>query len=169
MRSLDRDRRRCLVARFKGLERTEDGQGRLTGRNEPVYAYPEEFWPTVTPARGDAIGDVFGQRIEYDVALTVDDPLFVVSEADALWVDGPDVRDPYRSMWADGNVDGGWLPDRRSDPADGGYFENWEEGISVDGGDLYRIWDIPHTHRIVRIARTPNQTIVAARKVDVSR
>lgn len=125
MRSLDRDRRRCLLGRFSGLRRVENAQGQLTGRNEPSYAAPVEFWPTVAPARGEASGDVFGQRLDYDVALTVDDPRFAISEADILWVPCPD---------------------------------RWE-----CGGDAGK-----HTHAIARIARTPNQTIVAARKVDVS-
>lgn len=86
MRCLDRDRRRVFVGRFVETRPVEEG-GRLTGRNEPVYEPPAELWPTVSAVSGEAFGDYFGQRVDYDVALTIDDPAFRVAEADVLWVD----------------------------------------------------------------------------------
>lgn len=87
MRCLDRDRRRVLLGRFAGIAPVEDAQGRYTGRNAPAYAEPVELWPTMAPARGEAQGDYFGQRLDYDLTLTVDDPKLAVREADVLWVD----------------------------------------------------------------------------------
>lgn len=86
MRCLGRDRQRVFVGRFLRTEPVTDG-GKLTGRNQPVYEQPAEFWPTVSVVRGEAQGDYFGQRVDYDLTLTVDDPDFPVSEADVLWVD----------------------------------------------------------------------------------
>ena len=87
MRCLDRDRRRAWVARYEGTRPVTDDQGRYTGRNEVARTAPAEFWPTVTPARGRAEDDYFGQRVEYDLTLTIDDPAFAVRESDCLWVD----------------------------------------------------------------------------------
>ena len=90
MRNLDRDRQRCLIARFEGLTPQEDSQGRLTGKNVPSFEQPEEFWPTVSPVRGEALGAYFGQNLDYDLTLTVDDPAFAIDEADVLWVYAPE-------------------------------------------------------------------------------
>lgn len=85
MRNLDRDRQRVVIARFQGTTPVERG-GRLTGRNEPSYSAQEVFWPTVGVDKGQAVYDLFGQKLDYDVTLTVDDPAFDVKEADILWV-----------------------------------------------------------------------------------
>ena len=87
MRCLDRDRRRVLIGRFVGTRPVTDDAGRYTGRNEVEREDPAEFWPTVTPARGRAEDDYFGQRVEYDLALTIDDPAFAARESDTLWVE----------------------------------------------------------------------------------
>ena len=86
MRCLDRDRQRVWIGRFAGTEMVEE-EGLLTGRHAPVYGEPAGFWPTVSTVRGEAQGDYFGQRIDYDLTLTIDDPAFEVGEADVLWVD----------------------------------------------------------------------------------
>ena len=93
MRCLDRDRRRVLIGRFDGTQPVTDSQGRYTGRNEVVREAPAEFWPTVTPVRGRAEDDYFGQKVEYDLTLTIDDPAFSARESDTLWVDA-DPGDP---------------------------------------------------------------------------
>lgn len=87
MRCLDRDRRRVLIARYEGTRPVQDEQGRYTGRNEVARTAPAEFWPTVTPVRGRAEDDYFGQKVEYDLTLTIDDPAFEARESDQLWVD----------------------------------------------------------------------------------
>ena len=86
MRCLDRDRQRVFVGRFLRTEPVVE-DGRMTGRTEPVYEQPAEFWPTVSTVRGEAQGDYFGQRVDYDLTLTIDDSAFEVKEADVLWVD----------------------------------------------------------------------------------
>lgn len=87
MRCLDRDRCRIFIARYDGTRPIQDERGRYTGRNEVVRTAPTEFWPTVTPVRGRAEDDYFGQKVEYDLGLTIDDPSFQIRESDLLWVD----------------------------------------------------------------------------------
>ena len=86
MRCLDRDRQCVYVGRFVETRPVEQ-DGKLTGRNRPIYEDPAEFWPTASVVRGEAQGDYFGQRVDYDLTLTIDDPVFSVKEADVLWVD----------------------------------------------------------------------------------
>ena len=87
MRNLDRDRQATFIARYLGVTPQEDSDGLLTGLNVATYSEPEEFMPTVSPAMGEARNDIFGQKLEYDRKLTVDDPSFDVKESDRLWVD----------------------------------------------------------------------------------
>lgn len=87
MRNLDRDRRPVYISRFVGLVAETDSQGRYTGRNVPEREKPVEFWPTVSATRGEASTDWFGNYIEYDRTITIDDPSFKVDEADVLWLD----------------------------------------------------------------------------------
>ena len=87
MRNLDRDRRPVLIARYVGIAPEVDADGLYTGRNVPSYTEPEEFLPTVSAAMGEAQNDIFGQKLEYDRRLTIDDPAFEVKESDRLWVD----------------------------------------------------------------------------------
>lgn len=126
MRNLDRDRQKVYVGRFLRTEPVVEN-GRFTGRNEAVYESPSEFWPTVSAVRGEAQGDYFGQRVDYDITLTIDDSQFEVGEADVLWVDeGP------------------------GDSAEEGY-------------------PAPNDYIVRRVARKGSYTVIAAKKVDVSK
>ena len=156
MRCLERDKRRVLIGRFVGLSRVVDDQGRFTGRNEPGYAKPVEFWPTVSPVRGEAEGDYFGQRVDYDLTLTVDDPAFEVKEADILWVDELD-GEPGGVRFVEGR-----------DGLGGSTFEDWDSDDDADGGSFPDAEGEPNNYIVRRVARTGSFTVIAAKKVDVS-
>ena len=87
MRNLDRDRKQVLIARYSGIAPEVDSDGLYTGRNVPSFSEPEVFAPTVSTATGEARNDIFGQKLEYDRTLTIDDPAFDVKESDRLWID----------------------------------------------------------------------------------
>ena len=87
MRCLDRDRKLVYVGRYEGTAPVVDGQGRYTGKNVVQRRAPHAFYPTVSPVRGRAEDDYFGQKVEYDLTLTIDDPNIDVLESDTLWVD----------------------------------------------------------------------------------
>lgn len=105
MRCLDRDRRWVLVSRYEGKSPVVDEQGRLTGRHEVVRSEPEPLLASVSAARGAAQDDVFGQALDYDRTVLVDDPALDVDESTVLWVDCVD-------------GDGGEPPERVSEPYD---------------------------------------------------
>ena len=89
MRNLDRDRRVVHIARFGELEPVKDEQGRYTGKHAPKRSEPVAFMPTISAARGEASTDYFGNYVDYDRTLTIDDPAFDVAEADVIWIDRP--------------------------------------------------------------------------------
>lgn len=119
MRNLDRDRRPVFIARFDELIAEQDDEGRYTGRHITERSEPVEFWPTVSATRGESSTDWFGNYIEYDRTITIDDPHFEVDEADVLWLEKPICE--------------------------------------------------PHDYEVIRVARTGSYTVIAAKRVEVSR
>lgn len=119
MRCLDRDRRSVHIARFVETAPIKDEQGRFTGRNEVVRSEPDEFLATVSADRGNAQNDYFGQKVDYDRTLTVDDPDFKVGESDVLWIENKTSQ--------------------------------------------------PHDYVVTRVAKQGDYTIIAAKKVDVTK
>lgn len=149
MRSLDRDRQLVHIGRF--LETAaEEVDGKLTGLTKPVYEDPAPFYPTVSTVRGEAYGDYFGQRVDYDITLTVDDPSFRVREADVLWVERPPREAPKSNDDGDGD-----------EPA---VDEGEPEVLSEEA-----VEDVKHDYVVRRVARKGSFTIIAAKRVDVSR
>lgn len=99
MRCLDRDRRWVLVSRYSSKEPVTDEAGRLTGRYEVRRSEPEAVLASVSAAKGSARDSVFGQSLDYDRTVLVDDPAFEVDEAAVLWIDcveggGPSAPSP---------------------------------------------------------------------------
>lgn len=119
MRNIDRDRQRVFISRFGGLTPEQDEDGRYTGRHITERSEPIEFWPTVSAARGESQTDYFGNYIDYDRTITIDDPDFKVEESDVLWLDK-----------------------------------------SIDES---------HDYEVKRVARTKGFTVIAAKRVEVSR
>lgn len=87
MRSLDRDRRWVLVARYLGKVEETDADGRLTGRHTVSRTDPEAFLANVSAARGSAQDEMFGTALDYDRTVLVADRSFDVDESSVLWID----------------------------------------------------------------------------------
>jgi len=164
MRCLDRDRQWVLISRCEGAKEVLDAQGRHTGRYEPIRSRQIPMLVTVSGAKGSAETTVFGQSLDYDRSVLIDDPLFDVDESTVLWVDG----DIGAAL-----VDGGFFDSfpvyETGSDADGGTFD--EEGDEVDGGDLsYPVFsDTPFDHVVKKVARSSNYTLLAVKHVEVSR
>lgn len=87
MRTLDRDRREILVSLFERKVPVTDDQGRLTGRHRVERAPQTPVLASVSAAKGYAQDAVFGQSLDYDRTVIVDDPGFDISESAVLWID----------------------------------------------------------------------------------
>lgn len=87
MRCLDRDRREVLVSYYESKKPVVDAEGRLTGRFETVRSGQTPILATVSAVKGDAAGSVFGQDLDYDRTLTVDDPTLPIDESTVFWID----------------------------------------------------------------------------------
>ena len=93
MRNLERDTQSVYISRFIALVAQVNDGGQFTGKHVPEMSEPEEFFPSVSIARGEAQGAYFGTNLDYDRVITIDDPKFEVGEADHIWIDNP-VGDP---------------------------------------------------------------------------
>lgn len=89
MRNLARDTQPVYIARYIGVRPEKDAKGRYTGKPVPAYEEPEVFYPSLSVTRGEAQGAYFGANLDYDRVITYADPVFVIGEADRLWIDKP--------------------------------------------------------------------------------
>lgn len=107
MRCLDRDRRWVLVSLYEGKEPEVDAEGRITGRHVVKRSEPFAVLASVSAAKGTAQDSVFGQALDYDRTVIVDDPGIDVAETSVLWVDCVDGRsaEPPEASEADGGYD----------------------------------------------------------------
>lgn len=87
MRTLDRDRRWILVARFEGIEAAIDDEGRYTGQNMPKRSPQAPLLASVSAAKGTAENSQFGQSLDYDRTVIIEDPDYPIDEAAVLWID----------------------------------------------------------------------------------
>lgn len=158
MRCLDRDRREVLVSFYESKEPVLDGEGRLTGRFETVRSEQVPILATVSAVKGEAAGSVFGQDLDYDRTLTIDDPTLPIDESSVFWVDvyDPTGRGPYGHGTAD---------------IDDGTFDDWFENGSADGGSfaVRGTCDKPYDYVVRRVSRTPSYLVVALKYVEHGR
>jgi len=165
MRCLDRQKQWVLVSRFEKLAPEIDDKGRYTGDYEPVRSRQIPLLVSISSVKGDAENAIFGQSLNYDRVITIDDPDYDLNEADVFWIDGK-IRDVL--------LNGGYF-ERYSvlesgEVIDGGSFDDYDKGEDFDaGGFEYPVWtDTPHDHVIKKIARSENFTLVAVERVEVS-
>ena len=148
MRCLDRDRREVLVSFYESKEPVLDNEGRLTGRFETVRSEQIPILATVSAVKGEAAGSVFGQDLDYDRTLTIDDPTLPIDESSVFWVD----------VYGTAEIDGGT-------------FDDWFENGSADGGSFAArgTCDKPYDYVVRRVSRTPSYLVVALKYVEHGR
>lgn len=155
-----------LLSRFERLEEVIDDEGRYTGEQRAVRSAQVPLLASVSAARGSAENEPFGQSLDYDRTVLVDDPSLEVDEAAVLWVDCG-----VAEALADGGYFerfGAWCSGVE---ADGGSFDDWESGDELDGGAFEPpVWcEGPYDYVVERVARTECYTLVAVKRVEVSR
>ena len=89
MRLLQRETQKVYISRYLGLSQGVDQKGRLTGRDVISRSEPEAFYPSVSAAKGDTSEALFGQLVEYDRIIIVDDVAFQAAPSDVFWIDVP--------------------------------------------------------------------------------
>lgn len=95
MRCLARDKSAVWVSLYEESREVTDAEGRRTGEHVVVRSDPFEVDASVSAARGSVYEDGFGQSVDYDRAVLLDDVDVPVTEASVLWIDA----DPATDEW----------------------------------------------------------------------
>lgn len=91
MRTLERNKVSVWYALYEGTEDlTENGY--RTGEKAVLYSNPQEIKANVSAARGEASTRQFGEDIQYDKVIVMEECPF--DEVSVLWIDTPPVMEP---------------------------------------------------------------------------
>ena len=89
MRALVRNKILIHYANYRDKTPIKDEYGNLTGEYEISYTNPIAVCANVSAARGEAITRQFGDDVNYDRVILIDDPKFPIKESSILWIETP--------------------------------------------------------------------------------
>lgn len=87
MRCARINQRRIYYANFEGLTPVLDENGYDTGEKIASYPHPVELHANVSPATGDAGVEYFGNELQYDRVVIIDDPNTPITEQSVMVID----------------------------------------------------------------------------------
>jgi hypothetical protein len=94
MRALHRNKIRIFYANYRDKIHLKDEYGNLTGEYEISYTNPIAVCANVSAARGESTTRQFGEDVNYDRIIVLDDPAFPITETSILWIDAlPDIAE----------------------------------------------------------------------------
>lgn len=89
MRALVRNKILIHYANYRDKKPIKDEYGNLTGEYEISYTNPIAVCANVSAARGEATTRQFGDDVNYDRVILIDDPKFPIKESSILWIETP--------------------------------------------------------------------------------
>ena len=94
MRCLARDTQKIFISLYESREEVKDKQGRYTGDIAVVRSEPISLVCNVGAAVGSSQIEVFGQLLDYDKTVLIDNTDFEISETAVLWIENS-TDEPY--------------------------------------------------------------------------
>lgn len=85
MQSLASNTQKIEYALYLGLQ-DKLVNGKKTGEKEKAYSEPQEFWIYVSPSKGEADVEMFGQDVAYTNLMSTCDTSCPINEETILWV-----------------------------------------------------------------------------------
>lgn len=95
MRSLRRNQTQLYYCNFKETRDILDEFGHKTGEKQHLYSNPISIYASISSEKGESQIATFGNDIEYDKVMLVDDPKCDITESSVLFVD---IEPSYDSM-----------------------------------------------------------------------
>jgi hypothetical protein len=96
MRMLKRNKRPFWYANVTGSGPEVNADGEHTGGWDHEYdATPTRAFGNISAARGVSSEQPFGELLEYDRSILVEDPDIPIDEQTILWIDTADVTGPH--------------------------------------------------------------------------
>lgn len=85
MQSLASNQQKIEYALYTGMTDIYSN-GKKTGEKQKSYATPKELWIYVSPAKGEAVIEPFGQNEDYTNVMSISDPNCPIKEDTILWI-----------------------------------------------------------------------------------
>ena len=87
MRCLERNKSTFYYCLYEGEQYATDGEGYETGERVIVYSDPVEVRANISPARGNISVEQFGNDLQYDKVIVLDDVTCPIDEHSVLFID----------------------------------------------------------------------------------
>lgn len=87
MQCLKRNKRPFYYCLFEREENAADSYGYLTGEPYVIYSKPKRLEANISPATGNTSTEQFGNDIQYDKVIVLDDITCPIDEHSVLFVD----------------------------------------------------------------------------------
>lgn len=95
MRTLERNKTSFYYALYLGKEENVDTDGNLTGTYTVLYSNPVECKGNISASSGSVQFEQFGNDLQYDKVIVLDDVNISIDENSVLWVDKEVEHDKY--------------------------------------------------------------------------
>ena len=106
MRCMNRNKVRFFYSLYEGRKPVTDKWGNVTGEYETIYGNPIECFANISPAVGETAMRQFGESVNYDKVMVMDNSAPPIDEYSVLWVDTMPQLDEDGSLLlgSDGNA-----------------------------------------------------------------
>ena len=95
MRTLARNKTSFYYALYLGKEENVDADGNLTGTYTVMYSNPVDCKGNISASSGYVQVEQFGNDLQYDKVIVLDDVNIPIDENSVLWVDKEVEHDKY--------------------------------------------------------------------------
>ena len=95
MRTLERNKTSFYYALYLGKEENVDADGNATGTYTILYSNPVECRGNISASSGSVQVEQFGNDLQYDRVIVLDDVNVLIDENSVLWVDKEVEHDKY--------------------------------------------------------------------------
>lgn len=95
MRTLERNKTSFYYALYLGKEENIDADGNATGTYTILYSNPVECRGNISASSGSVQVEQFGNDLQYDKVVVLDDVNVPIDEESVLWVDKEVEHDKY--------------------------------------------------------------------------
>lgn len=87
MRTLERNKLTFYYATYVGKTELIDKDGNHTAEHIPEYSAWKPCKANISPAKGNSVAELFGNDVNYDRVIVMDDPNFEIDENTVLAID----------------------------------------------------------------------------------
>ena len=87
MKCLLRNKRKFYYCTYQGKTAITDDYGNYTGEYKLTYSTATSVWGNISPAQGEIQVEQFGNALEYDKVIVLDNPTTPIDENTVLFID----------------------------------------------------------------------------------